>query len=100
MSRREALKRAAEAESAEHPSTAPGSAQDDAAQDGVEELEPAYVQGTWNGLPMWTCTVCQWDTLEGEAVMLEHLRVQHLPPEPPAPEPPLVQVYDRWGNPV
>jgi hypothetical protein len=49
---------------------------------------------------MWTCTLCQWDTLEGEAAMVAHLQTVHLPPEPPAPEKPLVQVYDRWGNPV
>lgn len=67
--------------------------------DATDVAEAAFVTGEWNGLPMWTCGVCQWDTLDGEGAMLEHIRAQHEPP-PPAPVEPLVQVYDRWGNPV
>ena len=53
----------------------------------------------WNGLPLWECARCAFDTLEGEEAMLAHIAGRHeSPPEPPAPR--LVQVYDRWGNPV
>lgn len=58
-----------------------------------------WVEGQWNGLPMWTCGVCQWDTLEGEGAMVEHIRAQHEPPPAPPPAP-VIQVFDRWGNPV
>jgi hypothetical protein len=42
----------------------------------------------WNGLPLLRCRQCAWDTLDGEAAMLEHLarhgaRVEVAPVEAP-----------------
>jgi len=55
-----------------------------------------YEAGTWNKLPRWQCKLCSWDTLEGEAAMLQHIMERHAP----APErvPLKVPLYDRYGN--
>lgn len=63
------------------------------------EPEPwlPYRLGQWGGLTQWACRLCPWDTLEGEAAMMEHLAARHAPPAPP---PALIQVYDAGGRPV
>lgn len=59
--------------------------------------EPAYVVGTWCGIPRWQCLKCPWDTVESEAVMLQHIAERHAPPPPPSA---LIQAYDQYGNPI
>jgi hypothetical protein len=55
-----------------------------------------YTMGSWNGKPQWKCSLCPWDTLEGEAAMLEHLATRHKPPAPRIS----ILVADIRGNPV
>lgn len=48
--------------------------------------ERPYTVGSWRGFPQHQCKLCPWDTLEGEAKMLEHLASAHAPPpEPKSP---------------
>lgn len=66
-----------------------------------ELIDGQWRQGTWQDLPMLTCQHCGWDTLEGIGVAREHARTcQRCHPVMPTPPPPLVQAYDRWGNPI
>jgi hypothetical protein len=62
------------------------------------EAEPdkPYTMGEWNGKPQWKCKLCPWDTLEGEAAMLEHLATRHKPPAPRVS----ILVADKHGNPI
>jgi hypothetical protein len=70
-------------------------------------LEPAaepeqgngiYEMGMWGAFPQWKCLHCPWDTLDGEAAMLEHYARVHLVR---AAEPArTIPVFDRWGNEV
>lgn len=62
------------------------------------ESEPLWVMGQWGDYPQWRCAVCSFDTLDGEDVMLAHWQAEHAPPAP-AVTPPVIQIYDRWGNP-
>ena len=62
------------------------------------EPEPAWITAEWGVLPQWRCCLCPFDTLDGEAAMLEHWRECHAHPVPVAP-PPVIQIYDKWGNP-
>lgn len=65
----------------------------------VAEPEPAqtpYELLSWNGMPMWRCRLCPWDTLEGEAAFYEHLQAEHVVHEPPPMV--VISVYDRYGN--
>ena len=64
-----------------------------------EEKPKLYSVGTWKGLPRWQCGLCPWDTLEGLAAMMEHIRERHTAPAPrivrrPSP------ILDRFGNPI
>lgn len=61
-----------------------------------EPEELPWIMGTWHGLPRWQCALCPWDTLEGEAAMIEHIEQLHGVAPAPAT---LVQAYDAWGNP-
>jgi hypothetical protein len=56
-----------------------------------------WTQTLWGTHVRWACTYCPFDTLDGEAAMAEHYRVQHAPPPPPAPIK-VVLVADRFGN--
>lgn len=75
------------------------------AERGEREVQPPepvesplpWEELTWHGLPMLRCKLCPFDTLEGEAVMIEHIEARHAPPVREAR--PLVQVYDVYGNP-
>jgi hypothetical protein len=58
-----------------------------------------YVVGAWNGLPHYRCELCPFDTLDGEEAMVAHYLAMHAPPAPPVPVT-IIQVYDRYGNPV
>lgn len=53
-----------------------------------------YVVGKWNGLPLYNCEMCPFDTLV-ESEMLRHIAGHQAPPEP---EMVVVQVFDRFGN--
>ena len=67
-----------------------------------ELIDGQWRQGVWNGLPMLTCIHCGWDTLEGIEVARARAAMcpRCKPPEPEPKPPPLIQAYDRWGNPV
>ncbi|MBK8211569.1 MAG: hypothetical protein IPK78_18090 [Rhodospirillales bacterium] len=67
----------------------------------VAEVKPAkpWTETTWGTHARWACRLCPFDTLDGEEAMAEHYLVEHAPPPAPAPAP-VVQVYDRFGNPV
>lgn len=56
-----------------------------------------YILGQWNGMPMWRCPVCLFDTLDGEGTILDHMRA-HAHTAPPA-APQSEQKRDRFGNP-
>lgn len=84
------------------PSTPLRSAQDDmtaaAAPVVVAEVSDLpWTTSMWSGLPQWRCSLCPWDTLEGEDAMIEHIEGKHGAVPPP---PPLVQAYDARGNPL
>jgi hypothetical protein len=36
--------------------------------------------GKWHDVPLYACLFCPFDTLSGEAAMLEHWRGVHAPP--------------------
>lgn len=36
--------------------------------------------GRWHDVPLYACLFCPFDTLDGEAAMLEHWREVHAPP--------------------
>lgn len=63
------------------------------------EAERPFVVGTWRGRTQWRCRACPWDTLDGEAAIMEHIQAAHTPKPPPrrAVTLPLV---DRFGNPI
>lgn len=57
--------------------------------------ERSYTVGSWRGFTQYQCKLCPWDTLEGEAAMLEHLRSAHAPaPEPKSP----ILIADKSGR--
>lgn len=58
-----------------------------------------WTVGAWGGLPQWRCTLCPFDTLDGEAAMRVHYADVHAPPPPAAPAPTVLRA-DRFGNPV
>jgi hypothetical protein len=66
-----------------------------------EEKAPAeekpYTVDQWGGFTQWQCKLCPWDTLEGEAAMLEHLASAHAPP--PKPKSPIL-IADKSGRQV
>lgn len=47
-----------------------------------------YELGKWGGFTQWRCLFCAWDTLEGEAAMLEHYETVHK----------LSEVFPRSGS--
>ena len=67
-------------------------------QEPTEEAVP-WTELTWHGLPMLRCTLCPWDTLDGEAAMIAHIAARHGVREAAPRRQPLVQAYDVWGNP-
>jgi hypothetical protein len=54
-----------------------------------------YTTGEWGGMTQWKCKLCPWDTLKGEAAMLEHIATKHKPPAPKLS----ILVADKYGNP-
>lgn len=58
--------------------------------------EKPYTVGKWGGFTQWKCKLCPWDTLEGEAAMLEHLASAHAPP--PKPKSPIVIANKSGGQ--
>lgn len=71
---------------------------DDVSADDVSAVADGgpYAMGEWNGKPQWRCKLCPWDTLEGEAAMLDHMATRHKPPAPRVS----ILVADARGNPV
>ncbi len=63
----------------------------------VAEIKELYEMGEWKGLPQWRCTLCPFDTLAGEAAIVDHIIRAHFPP-PPAPKETEVLRADRFGN--
>jgi hypothetical protein len=63
------------------------------------EPEQTFTLGQWGGIPQWRCTLCPWDTLDGEDAFWEHFAARHATPTPP-PVPRAVFVADRFGNEV
>lgn len=61
--------------------------------------DPLWTMGRWDQFPQWKCAFCQFDTLDGEEAILAHYLAEHAPPAPVV-TPPVIQVYDRYGNPV
>lgn len=61
------------------------------------EDELPWVMGMWGTFTQWQCTLCRWDTLEGEAAILEHYLAVHAPPKAPD-RPGVVLRADRFGN--
>ena len=43
-----------------------------------------YTLGQWRGRQQWLCKRCGWETLGGEAAVLEHIAAAHPPKEPAA----------------
>ena len=62
------------------------------------EPEP-WTVAAWGEFPQWRCTLCPFDTLDGEAAMRAHYAAVHAPPPPAAPAPTVLRA-DRFGNPV
>lgn len=60
--------------------------------------ELPYTLGEWKGLPQYRCKFCAFDTLN-EPKILEHYASRHAPKPEPKPTP-LIQSFDRWGNPL
>lgn len=61
------------------------------------ESNVPWTMGTWSGMPQWRCTMCPFDTLDGEDAMIVHIEARHGPTPTAAP---LVQAYDARGNPI
>lgn len=61
--------------------------------------DPLWTMGQWGDFRQWICAFCHFDTLDGEDAILAHYLAVHAPPAP-AMAPPIIQVYDRYGNPV
>lgn len=64
----------------------------------VEQPEPSYTIGCWNGLDNYQCRHCPYSTLDLEEIE-RHQQQRHGPPPPPpvVAHPTLV---DRFGNPL
>lgn len=58
-----------------------------------------YTMGKWKGLDQWRCSKCEYTTLRGEANLLDHYTKAHIM-APPKAKPPIIQAYDRFGNPI
>lgn len=58
-----------------------------------------WTVGAWGEFTQWQCTLCPWDTLDGEEAMRAHYATAHAPPPPAAPAPTVLRA-DRFGNPV
>lgn len=64
----------------------------------ITEIPPSSAQealwtiGTWRGRTQWQCRQCAWDTLEGEAKMLAHIKAAHRPPPSP------ILIADKRGK--
>jgi|GEM_PF-6233352 hypothetical protein len=65
----------------------------------IQELEapPLFRIGTWSGLPIWQCNLCEWDTLDGEAQMMIHLANRHMPQVVERAEP-LIKTFNTFGR--
>lgn len=66
-----------------------------------EQADPGllWTMGQWSEFSQWSCVFCPFDTLDGEEAILAHYLAEHAPPAPVV-APPMIQVYDRYGNPV
>ena len=68
-----------------------------------EGENPFFMLGKWGEFTQWRCRFCPWDTLDGEAAMLEHYESVHKPPipaKPPISAATSILIADRFGNPV
>lgn len=61
----------------------------------AEPDDRPYDIGQWNGLPRYQCRLCQFDTLDEDAIK-RHLEDRHWPR--PVTQPVAVPLYDRFGN--
>lgn len=59
--------------------------------------DPRFTVGSWAGFPQWRCTQCAFDTLEGEADVLQHWLNYHAP-APVTHEESHILVADKNGN--
>jgi hypothetical protein len=65
----------------------------------MEEKDLPYRVSSWRGIERLECIVCPWDTLEGEAVFLDHFVKIHAPDAAPQPvKPTTLFVEDRFGT--
>jgi hypothetical protein len=58
--------------------------------------EKRFTVGKWGEFTQWKCAYCPFDTLEGEAAMLEHYHRVHAPVLAKAVRKP--ETRDRFGN--
>ena len=58
---------------------------------------PHYTIALWAGHTQWKCNYCEWDTLESEQDMLEHIATRHMNPTQPKTSS-LIAVADKRGN--
>lgn len=65
-----------------------------------ELLDGQWRPGSWRGFEMFTCTICQWDTLDGiEAARMHKAGCPRCAPPPPPARPATgLLVADKWGN--
>ncbi len=64
-------------------------------------MKKLFVMKTWKEKPMWQCSQCEWNTLRGEAAMMEHIQQRHSARPEAAEKPePIIQTYSRFGNPL
>jgi hypothetical protein len=63
----------------------------------VAQIKDLFEVGKWKGLQQWRCKLCQWDTLDGEAVMVEHIVSTHFPPPENSSGSKILRA-DRFGN--
>ena len=70
--------------------------------EGTEEvIDGQWRRGIWRGIEMWTCTRCQWDTLDGiEAAREYEARCVRCAPPPPYSSSGRVLVADKSGREV
>lgn len=53
----------------------------------------------WGTMPLWRCSLCGWDTLDGEGAMVQHHLTVHAV-RVAAAEPAAYTRYDRYGREV
>ena len=66
----------------------------------LPEPQPPYYIGTWNGLTQWRCAQCQFDTLDGEDEIIQHIIQAHTVRATPPASGLNIVMTDRFGNPI